>query len=71
MGPRTRKFIGLLGLLAFLALYIAAAIILAPAIVPQNAKLFEALYYAVAGFLWAIPAGLIIAWMQAPPKPKP
>lgn len=66
MGQKTRKFIGLIILLVFLCLYIAGAIILAPAILPEGGKLLEAMYFIAAGFLWAVPAGLIIRWMQKP-----
>lgn len=65
MTPRTRKLIGTVLLLVFIAVYallaMAAAIILQ---VNDAGKWAELAYYVVAGLAWVIPAGVIIKWMQ-------
>jgi hypothetical protein len=67
MTQRTRKFIGTIALLVLISVY--ALLALAVAIVLQvhsASKLAELLYYAIAGLLWVLPAGLLISWMQKP-----
>lgn len=70
MTQRKRKLIGAIALMVLVALYallaLAAAIVLQ---VHQANKLVELLYYLIAGLLWVIPAGAIIAWMQKPDLP--
>jgi len=72
MTIRTRKLIGTIVLLVFLAVY--ALLAMAVAIVLQvktSSKLVELAYYAVAGLAWVLPAGLIISWMGRPDPPAP
>lgn len=59
-----RKFIGLLGLLAFLIIYIVAAITVAPKILPEGNKILELIYFVAAGFGWIVPARAMIFWIQ-------
>jgi hypothetical protein len=72
MHPRTRKLIGAILLLFFLITYVLLA--MAFAIVMQMDKANGAVvlaFYAVAGTIWVIPAGLIVQWMQqSPPEPN-
>jgi hypothetical protein len=62
MSPRVRKFIGLIGILAFCVAYVAVAATLGD-YVPNHwaAKLA---YYAVAGTLWGVPLFPLIRWMN-------
>jgi len=59
MQARTRKLIGTVVLLVFPVIIGAGRITLAPHWV-------QLLYFALAGLLWVIPAGLLIRWMQRP-----
>jgi len=64
--PRTRKFIGTIALLLFLAVYALAAMMAAIVLQVSASKAVELAYYVIAGLLWVIPAGLLIKWMQHP-----
>ena len=64
MHPRLKKFIGALLLLLFVVIYAFATMIVAAAILPHGSKALELGFYAVAGFLWVLPAGLLISWMH-------
>jgi len=63
MRARTRKLIGTVVLLVFLALYAWAAAIGAGRITlaPHWSQL---LYFVTAGLAWVVPAALLIRWMQ-------
>lgn len=70
MTLRTRKLIGTIALMVFLAFYALAALAVAIVLqVNQASKLAELAYYMVAGLLWIVPAGAIIAWMGRPDPP--
>lgn len=62
MTPRARKLIGLLGILAFIVLYIGAVVALAK-FVPDHGPLQFA-FYALAGIGWGIPILPLISWMN-------
>ncbi|NJO22561.1 MAG: DUF2842 domain-containing protein [Sphingomonadales bacterium] len=64
MHPRLKKLIGALLLLLFVVIYAFAVMIVAAAILPHGSKALELGFYAVAGFLWVLPAGLLISWMH-------
>jgi hypothetical protein len=64
MTTRTRKFIGTLLLLALVAVYVLVMMVVASAVLPNVGKAGELIFYAIAGFLWVPPAGLIISWMH-------
>lgn len=67
MKQRQRKLAGTVGLLVFIAIYALLAMVAAASLEVHNAsKLAELIYYAVAGLLWVLPAGIIIGWMQKP-----
>ena len=66
----TRKLIGILALLAFLAAYGLAAMMAAIVLQASASKLVELAYYVAAGLLWVAPAGLIVRWMHRPPAPR-
>ena len=71
MNIRTRKLIGTVALFVMIAIYallaLAAAIVLQ---INEASKVVELVYYAVAGLLWIVPAGAIIAWMGRPDPPS-
>ena len=66
MTVRTRKFIGAIALLAFVAIYALAAMMVAVVLQVNGSKLAELIYYPVAGLLWVLPAMWLVKWMQSP-----
>jgi hypothetical protein len=66
MNVRIRKLIGATMLLVFIPAYAIVAVTIAVARLPETSVLTHTLYFAVAGLLWVIPAGLIIRWMLRP-----
>jgi hypothetical protein len=70
MALRTRKLVGTVALLLFLALYALAAMMAAIVLQVGASKTVELAYYAVAGLLWVIPAAMLISWMQRPEAPR-
>jgi hypothetical protein len=66
MTARTRKLIGAIVLVAFLAVYALAAMMAAIVLQVSASKTVELLYYPVAGLLWVLPAMWLIRWMQRP-----
>lgn len=71
MNIRTRKLIGAVVLLLFIAVY--ALIVMAAAVVLQvsESKWVELAFYIIGGLAWVIPAGLLIRWMVRPdPEPQ-
>ncbi len=63
MNPGFRKLAGTLMLLAFVLLYIFAAMLLAALMLPNSGLAVQFVYYAFAGLAWVPPAGLILNWM--------
>lgn len=69
MTQRTRKLAGTIALLVFLSCYALLAMAVAIVLQVNNAgKVAELLYYVLAGLLWVVPAGILIAWMQKPDR---
>lgn len=62
MTARVRKLIGLVGIMLFLAAYIAAVTLLADHIPKQWAA--QLAFYVVAGIGWGVPILPLIAWMN-------
>ncbi|MBN9247068.1 MAG: DUF2842 domain-containing protein [Hyphomicrobium sp.] len=67
MTQRKRKLVGTLALLLMIAVYAVLAVAVAIVLQVRNvSKVAELVYYIVAGLLWVLPAGWLIAWMQRP-----
>lgn len=67
MSIRTKKLIGAVLMLLFIAFYAFAAMLVAAALQMRNAGTWvELVYYAAAGLLWTLPIGWLIRWMQRP-----
>ncbi|MEL7049757.1 MAG: DUF2842 domain-containing protein [Pseudomonadota bacterium] len=65
MASRTRKLVGILIMLVFLTFYALLALAVAVALeVNTTSKWVELAFYAVAGLIWIVPAGVIIKWMS-------
>ncbi len=71
MTVRTRKLIGAVVLLLFLAVYALLAMFIAIVLQVSASKWIELAYYVVAGVAWVIPAGWLVRWMQRPDTPSP
>jgi uncharacterized protein DUF2842 len=66
---RTRKLIGTIILLVFLAVYAWAAMAIGAGRITLASHWAQLAYFVAAGLLWVIPAGLLIRWMQRPDQP--
>ena len=66
MTIRTRKLIGTILLLAFIALYALAAMAVAIVLQVNDSKWLELAFYIIGGLAWVIPAALLVRWMVRP-----
>jgi hypothetical protein len=66
MTLRTRKLVGAILLIAFLAVYALAAMLAAVVLQINGSKVAEIVYYPLAGLLWVLPAMWLVKWMQRP-----
>ncbi|WP_072397239.1 DUF2842 domain-containing protein [Hyphomicrobium sp. CS1GBMeth3] len=66
MTLRTRKLVGAIALLVFLAVYALAAMLVAVALQVSESTVAPLLYFPLAGLLWVLPAMWLIKWMQRP-----
>ncbi len=64
MPPRLRKFIGAVALLVLVMVWALLAMALAQSVLLDINGLVAAIYYAVAGLGWVLPAMPIISWMS-------
>lgn len=66
MDIRTRKLIGAIGLLLFVAAYALVVVALASSQLMNLSMAWILVFYAACGLLWVPPAALIIRWMEKP-----
>jgi hypothetical protein len=66
MPARTRKLIGTIVLLVFLALYAWVAGVIGAGRIMLAPAWAQLAYFLAAGLAWVVPAGLLIRWMQRP-----
>jgi len=66
MNIRTRKFIGMLALLALIIVYSLGAMLVAVHYVLDRHGAIQAVYFILAGLFWLPPAMVLIKWMQRP-----
>lgn len=66
MSIRTRKLIGTVVLLIFLAVYAFLAMLAAVVLQVSANKAVELLFYLVGGLAWVVPAAWLVRWMQKP-----
>ncbi|HET7714341.1 MAG TPA: DUF2842 domain-containing protein [Bauldia sp.] len=72
MRQRTRKLIGTAFLAVFVPFYALVAMTVAAARLPGTSGVTQALFFAVIGLVWVLPAGAVIYWMQRPRRaPEP
>jgi hypothetical protein len=67
MTPRLRKLVGMVAILAFLAVYVAVAMVVADHL-PDHpaARLF---YFLIVGTAWGVPLFPLLSWMNREPGP--
>ena len=68
MHIRTRKLVGSVALIVFVALYMALAMEVTAVLLNDRPGLVQGLGYAIAGLIWIVPAGAIISWMSRPAR---
>jgi len=66
MAGKLRKLAGTFALIVLVVVYSLSAMTIAAAKLPGTSGLMQLIYYAAAGLLWVLPAGLIIWWMAKP-----
>jgi hypothetical protein len=66
MRRRTRKFIGAVAILAFVAFYALAMMAVAQGRIQDAPRFWQNVFYAVAGLGWIVPLLPLIAWMERP-----
>jgi hypothetical protein len=68
MKPTTKKLIGTIATLIWLAFYVMVAAAIGGQIL-RHANWFVAFaFYALAGTLWIVPIGLMFPWMHREPR---
>lgn len=70
MNVRTRKLVGAVALLAFLAAYAFLVMLLAIVLQVNSSKVVELAFYVIGGLAWVYPAGLLVRWMHRPDPPQ-
>ena len=70
MPIRLRKFIGAIALLMLVVVWSLVAMALAQSALTDINGFAAAIYYAVVGLGWVLPAMPIISWMSKPEKAK-
>ncbi|HXJ02153.1 MAG TPA: DUF2842 domain-containing protein [Micropepsaceae bacterium] len=68
LSPRTKKLIGTIAILVWLAVYALIAMRVGVAILPNAGPVLTFLYYAIAGTAWIVPVGLMLPWMHREPR---
>ncbi len=66
MNQRTRKLIGTALMIVLVLGWALFFMSVAQGRIAEAGRLWQMLYYVVAGLGWVIPAGLLIKWMQKP-----
>ena len=70
MPMRIRKLIGAFALLALVTVWSLLAMALAQSVLTDINGFVAAIYYAVAGLGWVLPAMLLVKWMGRPDAPR-
>ena len=68
MRIRTRKLVGTVGLLVLVTVWALLAMAFAQFALRAQSGWVEALFYAVAGLGWVLPAMPLVSWMQRPDR---
>ena len=68
MRTRTRKLIGTIVLLIFLAVYATVAAVIGSGRIALAPQWVQIAFFLTTGLAWVIPAGMLIRWMQRPDR---
>lgn len=63
--PRVRNLVGVLALIAYLAVYALVVMALAGGWMADKPIAVQTVFYAIAGFAWLPPARWLLRWMAA------
>lgn len=69
MNVRTRKLVGAVALLLFLAVYAFVVMLVAIVLQVNSSKAVELAFFVIGGLAWVYPAGLLVRWMHRPDPP--
>lgn len=67
MPPRLRKFIGMIVLVAMIAIYALVTTAIAVAQLVDKGPLIHLAFYFFTGLLWVLPAMMLVKWMEGKP----
>jgi hypothetical protein len=62
MGPRTRRFVAMIGVLAFLIVWVWGAIAIRGALPPS--QIIDLIVFAIAGVGWGVPLYPLFRWAE-------
>ncbi|MBZ6075021.1 DUF2842 domain-containing protein [Microvirga puerhi] len=68
MGMRTRKLIGTVVMMIFIAFYVLFAMAVAEGRITEAPKPMQTIAYIVLGLIWIVPLLPLIRWMGKPDK---
>ena len=66
MRSRTRKLIGTVLMIVLVTGWSLFFMAVAQGRIAEAGRVWQALYYVIAGLGWVIPAGMLVKWMQRP-----
>jgi len=52
----------------FVPIYCLVVMTIASVRLPGTSTLTQTVFFAIGGLLWVIPAGVVVYWMQRPPR---
>lgn len=70
MPVRLKKLIGTIVIIFIVIVYAIAATTVATLFLATSPWWAHLLYFFLTGFLWVLPAMLVIKWMERPAKPR-
>ncbi len=66
MKMRSRKLLGTIALLLLLVVWSLTGMVAAQIPALEHSRIFQAIFYVVAGIGWVLPAMPIVSWMSRP-----
>jgi hypothetical protein len=68
MRQRQRKLVGIFATVAFMTVYSLVAMAIGGEVAIGRSRLFEVIFYLIAGIAWLPPVMMIIRWMARPDR---
>ncbi|EEA96135.1 Protein of unknown function [Pseudovibrio denitrificans] len=62
MASPVRRFIGMIFLVTFVVVYVFVAMVIGDLTMADKHWSLKLIFFAIAGLIWVIPAGMIISW---------